>query len=95
MNIKEQIVEILKNCNKETGFEDVSSEPMWCADQILDLVLNSLTIEKKELRECTVEGIPMCYICENYLSGCEIVQESMAWNSCIDAYEELKNKLRK
>lgn len=79
MNIKEQIVEILKNCNKETGFEDVSSEPMWCADQILDLVLNALTIEKKE---CNV----------NSLMWRERVE---SWNGCVDAYEELKTKLRK
>lgn len=78
MNTKEQIKELIiwTGPTNEEGRERV-------ANQILDLVLNALTIEKKEY-QITPEGE------FNFGSN----QKTMGWNNCIDAYEELKNKLR-
>lgn len=77
MNIKEQIIKILGR-----GMEGEFT-PSEDADQILDLVLNALTIEKTEHveTECTDEK-------------CIVKQRIIGRNMCIDAYEKLKNKLR-
>ncbi len=55
MNIKEQIVEILRLENIQLGEGWECSDEQWTnaqANQILDLVLNTLTIEKKVCPKC-------------------------------------------
>lgn len=71
MNIKEQIEEII--------YQGQLNETQYI-DQILDLVLNALTIEKRDS--------------ETLHSTLSEEVGDYAWNSCVDAYEELKNKLR-
>lgn len=82
MNIKEQIVEIL---NEVAGGECSDFYMGQTVDQILDLVLNSLTIEKKTQQQTLPEVSLQDTLFDIKVRG---------WNSCIDAYEELKNKLR-
>lgn len=77
MNIKEQIREILGDeLLVKDGVIYASDKTI---DQILDLVLNALTIEKKDDNPDSTEGR----------------WQEHGWNQCVDAYEELKNKLRK
>lgn len=85
MNIKEQIKEILHE-HTRLIFKEGIGNPVRrigikesTAHQILDLVLNSLTIEKKVENNYDVK--------EHFIAP--------GWNQCVDAYEELKNKLRK
>lgn len=51
------------------------------AGRLIDLVLNALTIEKEYYgNQPDRDGLEDCYV--------------GGWNSCVDAYEELKTKLR-
>ena len=76
MNIKEQLKEIL--CEAmffKPEHLDLTDKH---ADQILDLVLNALIIEKVS------PDFPSSWHREN----------ANGYNECIEAYEKLKNKLR-
>jgi hypothetical protein len=52
------------------------------ADQILDLILNKIVIEKKE-------NEPIVSFTQAYSDG-----KIDGWNNCIDQLEDIKNKLR-
>lgn len=72
MNIKEGVRKLVE---QYVYIDKLSSEKI--TDQILDLVLNALTVEKE-----TTIGVGHSYRMDGF-------------NECVDAYEELKNKLRK
>lgn len=81
--MKQQIIDILWDV---AGHEPINdSEIELYADQILDLVLNALTIDVEKLIET---GVPN----KGDTTGSDI---KYGWNSAIDAVlEEIKNKLR-
>lgn len=79
MTIKKQMIEKLSGYGIEPVFK------AGIADQILDLVLNALTIEKKT--KVTVDPFNMGSIM--------LVGEVNGHNKCVDQLEELKSELRK
>ena len=79
MNIKEQIKKIMEQSYYYTDDNSKNRN----IDQILDLVLNSLTIEKKDpfRNKMSFEG-RMEYA------------EEVGWDKCVDQLEALKAELR-
>jgi len=75
--MKNQIINILKTNFNYNSAETTPEEIQ--ADQILDLILNKIVIEKKELRLAKTE------LGRQWMRG---------WNECVNKLEEIKSKLR-